>query len=185
MLLHKGTETIITKRLILRKFSLDDCEDMFIWASNPEVTKYLSYNSHKTIKDSKDIISFWISKYENASTYNWAIQYKGTVIGNIDVVEQNENSCHLGWQIDKPYWNMGIMTEAASAVLDYLFGVGYKYISSAHDAKNIGSGRVMQKIGMKQYKIIPDFIFDKDNRIIEKVCYKISKKDWLAKNKSK
>lgn len=185
MLLHKGTETIITKRLILRRFTMDDCEDMFVWASNPEVTKYLAYHSHRTIDDSMEIISLLISKYENLSTYNWAIEYNGTVIGNIDVVEQDEISCHLGWQIDKLYWNMGIMTEAATAVLEYLFAVGYKYISSAHDAKNIGSGRVMQKIGMTEYQTIPDFIFDKDGRVIEKVCYKISKEEWLAKNKIK
>lgn len=185
MLLHKGTEKIQTERLILRRFTIDDCDDMFIWAGNPDVTKYLSYHSHRTIDDSKDIISFWISKYKDASTYNWAIEYEGNVIGNIEVVEQKEYECGLGWQIDKPYWNRGIMTEAASAVLEYLFGIGYKYISSAHDAKNIGSGRVMQKIGMTKYQTIPNFIFDKDGRVIEKVCYKISKDEWLANNKNK
>lgn len=153
---------------------------MFIWAGNPEVTEYLSYHSHRTIDDSKDIIRFWISKYENASTYNWAIEYKETVIGNIEVVEQKEYECHLGWQIDKPYWNMGIMTEAAKAVLDYLFSVGYESITSAHDAKNIGSGRVMQKIGMKKYCTIPNYVLDKDGRKFEKVCYKISRGEWLA-----
>ncbi len=182
MLSHKGTKEIKTERLILRKFIIDDCEDMFVWASNPEVTKYLAYNSHKTIEDSKNIISFWISKYENADTYNWAIEYKGKVIGNIEVVEQKNAECHLGWQIDKQYWNKGIMTEAATAVLNYLFCVGYECISSAHDAENIGSGRVMQKIGMTKYQTIPDFVFDKDGRIIEKVCCKISKSEWLSMN---
>lgn len=182
MLSHKGTEEIKTERLVLRRFTMDDCEDMFVWASNPEVTKYLSYHSHRTIDDTKDILSLWISSYENVSTYNWAIEYQGKVIGNIAVVEQENAECHLGWQIDRPYWNMGIMTEAATAVLNYLFCVGYAYITSAHDAKNIGSGRVMQKIGMTKYCTIPNFVFDKDGRTIEKVCYKISKSEWLTMN---
>ncbi len=57
----------------------------------------------------------------------------------------------MGWQIDSPYWNKGIMTEAAIAVYDFLFNkVGFEYIEAAHIDKNIGSGRVMQKVGMKQ-----------------------------------
>ena len=82
------------------------------------------------------------------STYNWAIEFQGVVIGNIAVVTQDDEyfTCHLGWQIDKPYWNKGIMTEAAKAVIDYLFDqVHYDRIASGCDTRNIGSSRVMQK----------------------------------------
>ena len=49
MLTHKGTKTIITERLILRQFRVDDANDMFVWASNPEVVKYLSYKPHTSL----------------------------------------------------------------------------------------------------------------------------------------
>ena len=57
----------------------------------------------------------------------------------------------MGWQIDSTYWNRGIMTEAAKAVFNYLFNeVGFEYIEAAHIDKNVGSGRVMQKAGMRE-----------------------------------
>lgn len=71
------------------------------------------------------------------------------------------------------------MTEAAKAVSEYLFNIGFEKITSAHDARNIGSGRVMQKIGMTKYDTIENYLLDRVDRIITKECYAITKTDWL------
>lgn len=183
MLIHRGTQEIKTERLILRRFKIEDYEDMFVWASNPEVTKYLSYETHKTPNESKETLCLWVKYYKSKRTYNWAIEYNGKAIGNISVVKQHRSECHLGWQIDIKYWSKGIMTEAANAVLDYLFTVGFKKISSAHNIENIGSGRVMQKIGMTKYCTIPNAVLSKNNTIYTRDCYEILKEDW-KRNKS-
>lgn len=178
---HCGTQRIETKRLILRRFAEDDCEDMFKWASNRKVVKYLSYYPHKNIDETKKILELWIDQYSKPDRYNWAIEYNGCVIGNVDVVLQDDKcfSCHLGWQIDVPYWNMGIMTEAAGAVVDYLFGkVGYDRITSGHDTRNIGSGRVMQKIGMTLEGTFRRYVYQKDGSIGDVNYYAILKSDW-------
>lgn len=57
---HIGTNTIKTARLILRRFQLSDSVDMFKWASNPDVVKYLSYEPHKTINETKTVLKSWI-----------------------------------------------------------------------------------------------------------------------------
>lgn len=179
---HSGTQLIQTKRLILRQFKPEDYRDMFIWASNPEVVKYLSYEPHKNLKESKLITNLWVKAYKNSETYNWAIEYEENVIGNISVVNMDNKCfcCHLGWQIDAPFWNKGIMTEAAQAVLNYLFGtVGFDRITSGHDTRNIGSGRVMEKIGMLQEGLFRRYIYQKDGSIGDKAYYAILKSDWL------
>lgn len=178
---HIGTQTIVTERLILRQFNIDDANDMFVWASNPEVVKYLSYYPHKSIDQTKQILKDWIEGYKDPAEYNWAIIFDGVVIGNIAVVLQDNDcySCHLGWQIDVPYWNKGIMTEAASAVVDYLFDkVGYDRIASGHDTRNIGSGRVMEKIGMKLEGTFRRYCYQKDGSIGDKNYWAIIKSDW-------
>lgn len=49
MLTHKGTQTIETPRLILRKAQMEDAQPMFDnWASDPEVTKYLTWPTYET-----------------------------------------------------------------------------------------------------------------------------------------
>lgn len=178
---HKGTQKIVTDRLILRQFTMKDAEDMYTWASNPNVVKYLSYQPHKSLKESKRVLRGWVASYKSKCVYNWAIEYKGICIGNISVVAQEENGyiCHLGWQIDEKYWNNGIVTEAAQSVVDYLFDeVGCDRISSAHDTRNIGSGRVMQKIGMKYEGCLRRYYYQKDGSIGDRNLYAILRNDW-------
>ena len=178
---HCGTKTLKTERLILRQFVKEDYKDMFKWASNPEVVKYLSYNPHKTSDETKEILKCWIKGYSNPNEYNWAIEFNGRCIGNISTVLQDDEcySCHLGWQIYIDCWNKGIMTEAARAVVDFLFGeVGYDRITSGHDTRNIGSGRIMQKIGMTLEGTFRRCCYQKDGSIGDKNCYAILKSDW-------
>lgn len=101
---HCGTQPIQTERLLLRKFVREDEADMFKWASNPEVVRYLSYSPHQSLRESQKILKSWISAYRDPAAYNWAIELGGTVIGSINVVTQDDacHACHLGWQIDVP-----------------------------------------------------------------------------------
>jgi len=177
---HIGTNTIKTARLVLRRFQFSDHTDMFQWASDPDVVKYLSYAPHKTINETKAVLKSWIKNYSTTTTYNWAIEFQGVVIGNIAVVTQDDEcfTCHLGWQIDKPYWNKGIMTEAANAVVNYLFDeVHYDRITSGCDTRNIGSSKVMQKIGMTLEGTFRRYCYQKDGSIGDKFYYAILESD--------
>lgn len=157
-LTHKGTQVMQTERLTLRPIKADDYKDMYKFTSKEEVAKYVSWSVHKSIDDTKALCEMWAGEYKNGDRYNWAIVYNNTVIGNIDVVKIVGTTAFLGWQIDSDYWNKGIVTEAALAVRDYLFSqIGITAIEATHIDRNIGSGRVMQKIGMSR---IPDDEFE-------------------------
>lgn len=159
MIQHKGTNSIETIRLLLRRFEEQDARDMYSnWASDPEVCKYLSWGPHKDISVTRKRIIDWVRNYQYEDNYNWAIHLKGwnQVIGSISVEISNQSqlSCEVGYCIGKEYWNRGIMTEALLAVMHYLFyEVGYQHIRAKHDVLNIGSGRVMQKAGMQFEKM--------------------------------
>lgn len=50
-----STKTIQTNRLILRKFTITDADDMYNnWASDTECCKYLEWNVHKNIDENKN-----------------------------------------------------------------------------------------------------------------------------------
>lgn len=152
MLTHKGTQTIHTERLILRKFTVDDVQAMFEnWASDERVTRYLTWCPHKSPDETKEILERWCAAYENPDTYNWAMEYEGMPIGNISVVGLSEKSewVELGYCMGFAYWNKGFMPEAAKAVIDYLFAeIGVNRVEICHDVKNPASGRVAQKCGL-------------------------------------
>lgn len=178
---HKGTVTLRTERLILRKFKEEDYKDIFEWASNPKVTRYLSYPTHKSLADSKNIAKFWADASEKIDNYNWAIELDGKVIGNISVVKHDELwEAGIGWQIDAPYWNQGIMTEAATAVFDFLFHeVGFHRISAGHDTRNPASGKVMEKLSMQKEGLFRQFYYKDGFGTGDSQKYGILKEDWV------
>ena len=62
---HIGTREIATERLTLRRFEIEDAENMFYnWANDPEVTKYLTWPAHESVDTTETILKEWISKYE-------------------------------------------------------------------------------------------------------------------------
>lgn len=151
---HMGTVIIETKRLILRRFTIQDADAMYKnWASEDEVTKYLTWSTHSSVDVTQNILEEWISKYNELDYYNWGIELEetGELIGNIAAgqLDDEKASAFLGWCLGTRWWGQGIMPEAGSAVLQYLFKeVGYNRIAAKHDSENTRSGRVMQKIGM-------------------------------------
>lgn len=155
---HKGSITIETLRLILRRFEERDAKDMYQnWAGDPEVCKYLSWGPHSSEEVSRKRIQIWVNNYVRSNAYVWALVLKrtGEVVGSISVemTDDQEGSCEIGYCLSRSCWRQGLMTEALVAVMHYLYyEIGYRTIRAKHDVLNIASGRVMQKAGMKYYK---------------------------------
>lgn len=151
---HLGTRILETERLILRPFRVDDAEDMYMnWANNEHVTRYLTWPTHASPEVSKKVIDMWLDEYEKLTNYQWCIENKENhqAIGSIGVVNMQETTeaVEIGYCIGEEYWRHGIMTEALSAVIRFLFEeVGCNRIFAEHDVENPNSGRVMVKAGM-------------------------------------
>ncbi len=179
---HLGTQTIETSRLILRRFEATDAEAMFHnWASDPEVTKYLTWPAHGSVDVTNWVLNDWISHYGEDTFYQWAIVPKnlGQPIGSISVVNWNDavEMVHIGYCIGKAWWHQGIMTETLQAVLDFFFAeVGVNRVETRHDPNNPNSGAVMRKCGMKYEGTLRQS--DRNNQgICDAAWYSILKED--------
>ena len=152
MLNNHGTRTIRTQRLILRRFRLEDAQAMFDnWASDDEVTKYLTWPTHTNAETSEWVINDWVASYEKDDFYLWAIEFEGQVIGSISVValDNDVEKAHIGYCIGRCWWRKGIMSEALKAVMERLFDeVGVNRVEACFDPRNPNSERVMAKCGM-------------------------------------
>ena len=151
---HLGTQTLETPRLILRPFTLEDAPVMYRnWASDPEVTKYLTWPTHPSVQVSQMVLSDWVSCYEKKDYYQWAIVLRetGEPIGSMAVVSQRDDvgKAEIGYCIGRRWWRQGITPEALSAVIRFLMDeVGMQRIEARHDPRNPASGAVMRKCGM-------------------------------------
>lgn len=169
---HLGTEYLETERLILRRFKIEDAQAMYNnWASDEEVTKYLTWPAHSDISVTESVLNGWIDSYSQKNFYNWAIVLKGNTsgpIGNISVVYGNDavEMVHIGYCIGRKWWHRGITSEALLCVIDFFFDkVGAQRIESRHDPRNPNSGAVMRKCGMKY-----EGTFRKSDRNNQGIC---------------
>ena len=153
---HLGTVELETERLILRRIKSSDAKPMFDnWASDDEVTKYLTWPTHSSVDVSKDVISEWIQNYSDNKFYQWGIALKDNVdepIGSISVVHMDDDidMVHIGYCIGRKWWHQGVTSEAFKEVIRFLIEeVGAKRIESRHDSNNPNSGKVMLKCGLQ------------------------------------
>lgn len=182
MLTHKGTQTINTQRLVLRRFTMEDVQPMFdTWANDERVTRFLTWTPHGTPELTRQLLEAWISCYSKQNYYNWVMELDGSIIGNISVVRIDEHSeyAELGYCMACDYWNRGLMTEAAKAVIDYLFAeVGVNRVTIEHAVKNPGSGRVAQKCGLAYEGTKRQFFKSISGEFLDIAFYGILRSEW-------
>ncbi len=145
--------TLETKRLILRKMNVSDWRDMYEYSKNPDVTKYLLWESHKSPEQTKNYLAYIKTRYRAGDFYDWAIVDKlsGKMIGTCGFtrLDFNNNSAEIGYVLNPNYWGYGVACEAALRVLEFAFMVlNVHRVEAQYMIENDRSLRVMQKCGM-------------------------------------
>ena len=101
-------------------------------------------------------------------------------IGSISVVEMKEDLSivQLGYCIGRNWWNKGITSEALKSLMKFFFEeVGVNRIEARHDPRNLNSGKVMQKCGMKYEGTMRSA--DRNNQgICDTSYYALLKSEW-------
>ena len=185
---HKGTVELYTDRVFLRKFKFDDASAMYKnWQSDPEVTKYLTWQAHQNINETKAVLDSWISQYAKPDFYQWAIALEGSCepIGSISVVDCDEktNTLEIGYCIGQEWWHQGYTKRALKLVIKFLFEeVKAERLIVKHDVNNPNSGLVAKTCGMHYIETQPEG--EKNNQgISDAVVYALNKDEYLAENK--
>ncbi|MGM0125653.1 hypothetical protein IGI37_003052 [Enterococcus sp. AZ194] len=142
---------IETKRLILRNFSdsQEDITALFVLLSDKKVNQYLPWHPVETKEQAKAFYQKRIRpNYEKDLGYHLAICLKedNTPIGYVGV--SREEGHDFGYGLRKEFLGQGLVTEASAAVLEFLKSTDVPFITATHDINNVGSGKVMQKIGL-------------------------------------
>lgn len=159
----KNPPVIETPRLILRKMAKSDSREMFAYASNPEVTRYLLWEPHISESYTYKYLTYLQSAYRTGKFYDWAVTCRsdGMMIGTCGFTDFNfaANSAEVGYVINPDFWNKGIAPEALGAVLDFGFhSLGIHRIEARYIIGNDRSRRVMEKVGMKFEGILRDAV---------------------------
>lgn len=178
---------IETERLLLRKITFNDADDIYEYTSDQLVSQYVTWDRHETIMDTKGFIHFVNQQYTLKKLAPWGIEYKdnGKLIGTIDFVswQPKHFNAEIGYAIARPYWGQGMTTEATKALIDFGFTkMNVVRIQARCMIENIGSQRVMEKCGMSFEGIIRKAIFSKGKQHDLKL-YSILKEEFETLHK--
>ena len=146
--------TLETERLILRPLAIDDLEHIFTrWASDPRVNKYMIYPLWKSPEDGRE----WLeTMYQDEDKKDFGFVWKetGELIGSGGIYYHPDLGVwSIGYNLSYDYWNKGLVTEAMSKIIEWArenFTV--HCIAGTFAVGNIGSQRVMEKLGMTFYE---------------------------------
>ena len=165
-----------TGRLLLRRVTADDFDDLLALYTDPDVMRY-SPNGPL----GRDEVRAWLDR--NLRSYTlWGVGMCAVVlrdegfagvcgINRFDDVE-GRLEFEIGFRTAKRHWNRGITTEAAAAVRDHGFGdLDLGRLISLVDPRNIPSVRVAEKVGMALEKPVRFLGMDLH-------CYAINRDAW-------
>ena len=183
-----GTQSIETKRLLLRPFVESDYQAMYDnWASRPDNLLHVTWDAHESPEVTRQSTARWVETYQNLDFYKWTICLKENpyhVIGDISVVDLDEtvNACEVGYILCQDYWGQELMTEALKAVLIYLLqDADFNRVTAKFVTANPASGRVMAKAGMRYEGTFRQAVFHK-GEVKDFSVYGILKSDLKRKS---
>jgi [ribosomal protein S5]-alanine N-acetyltransferase len=165
--LFKDWPILETHRLRLRLIRQSDAENAFRVLSNTTTMKFYGSPPHKTIEQTqKDYIDLMIGrfKYRDAASFVVTFKDKDDYIGHVNAsqFDREFKFVELAYIIDPEHWGKGIATEAVGRVVEFLVhDMKIHKIRAGLFSKNLGSKRVLEKLGFQQEG------YCKDNAIID------------------
>lgn len=181
-----GTKRLETERLYLRRLTVDDAKEAFEnWCQDKDVCKYVTWDIHESLENTKALYNLWEKEYEQPDTFRWFVVTKenNEPIGTIDVVSKKYlpyGTCEIGYCYKKSSWGKGYGTEALKRVIKFLFEeCDADVIFAEYMTNNPGSGKVMAKSGMKYEGAVRGRILDKDGNRNDLGSYSITKAEYF------
>jgi len=152
-------ERVETPRLILTRLQLTDAEEIFYtYASKPESTRYVSWPTHITLKDTRTFLVYARNAWAQALDYSFAVRLKSSnrLIGACGFLN-DAGKVQLGYVFGPLHWGKGYATEAANAVVQFLLTLPVYKIDSFVDTDNKASIRVLEKCGFQVEAVVKDW----------------------------
>ena len=147
---------LTTDRLLLREFEERDWEAVLAYQSDPLYLRYYAW-TQRTEADVREFVGWFLKQQLERPRIKFqlalVLKAEGRLIGNcgVRVKDTNLRGGDIGYELDSRYWGHGYATEAAQEIVRFGFEeLGLQRIWAECVAENIGSARVLEKVGMRQ-----------------------------------
>ncbi len=174
--------SLATGRLQLRPWRPADVADVLAYANDSEFARYLEkVPIPYSIQHAEEFVSACVSADWRTDT-RFAISLEGQVVGGVDLwIDPRNAIAETGYAMARQYWNSGYMTEAIGAVIAWAFqSLDLSKVWADCDIRNIGSWRVLEKVGMHREGFLRSHRLGRGERF-DVVQYGLLREDWRAR----
>jgi len=174
-----------TQRLRLRPLSLDDVMSIYEYAKNSENVRYTGFDRAESAKDTLEFVEHTLNiRYNERHEGEWAIELKGSpgaeMLGTIGCffAKDDRKIVELGYILTQDHWGKGYVSEAACAVRDWAFeNYDIHRLQARCVSENIGSWKIMEKIGMQCEGTLRKF-FKRGDHYWDFKIYSLLREEW-------
>jgi ribosomal-protein-alanine N-acetyltransferase len=151
-------EKLLTDRLILQRLRYEDAEEIFYtYASKPEATRYMSWPTHESIKDTRSFLNYAVNGWKQGIDYSYSIRLKetGRMVGSCGVLN-DDGKIQFGYILGPLHWRKGYATEVCLKLVHTLKVLPEVYrIGTFVDTDNVNSMKVLLKAGLVEEAYLP------------------------------
>ncbi|MEC4819350.1 MAG: GNAT family protein [Scytonema sp. PMC 1069.18] len=175
---------IETQRLILRDFTESDWQGVHLYASDPEVVRYLPFGPN-TEEETKNFLQTEIKAHRKRHRQHFALavtlKENKQVIGacRLSISNPNKRESSIGFALARQFWGQGYATETAAKLLEFGFQqLNLHRIFALSDPQNHHSMRVLVKIGMRQEGYLREYEWIR-GEWRDVLLYAIVDREWI------
>ena len=176
---------IITGRLVLRRFAMDDVQALLELVRDPSVVRVMR-GIEPTEASVRNYLATQTSyhPFEQDRCFDLALERRGDgkVIGLLSLIRRDHRKAEIGWSLGSSYRGQGYVTEGARALVAYGFAtLGLHRIYATTSNLNSSSWRVMERLGMRREACMGEAEF-RDGEWIDVLIYGLLDREWQAKD---
>ncbi len=150
-------ERFETERLVLQRLRYEDEPEIFYtYASKIECTRYMSWPTHQSLKDTRAFLKYAVNGWRAGVDFSWSIRLKSSnrLIGSCGVINDN-GKIQFGYVLGPNYWGQGYATEVCRKLLALLKTIPEVYrINTFVDMDNVASSKVLKKCGLEEEAVL-------------------------------
>ena len=186
--LRKLSLVIDAPRLRLRPIEPRDAEDLWPFAADPSVSRFLAWAPHESIEQTRAFIEFCIDSLQKGADVVWVIEHEGRACGCVglhgitwQLVDWRVDRADLGYWLAPPLWGRGLMSEAAAAAARWAFEIlGLHKVTIGYLEGNEASKRIIEKLGFRYLAAFEEDVW-RDGRWLRHQRYELTAGEWHLK----
>jgi ribosomal-protein-alanine N-acetyltransferase len=161
---------VATERLALRGWEPNDAAPIFEYASDPEVSRYESWDNHADLADTHAFLNGIVAPNYSKEERDYALCHRDAPdvpIGGIGIYwrDRQHGVMEVGYVLRRDCWGRGYVPEAGRALMMRAFeSTDVMRIFAPVFAENARSRRAAEKMGMKLEGVLRSAILCKGSR---------------------